>query len=325
MLKIHNVKLAFGEHVVLDEISLNFQIGTIVGLVAPNGTGKSTLLNVILHNLEPQAGYVEYDHLRYRSNREIIKLHRLICAFPDQSDLFPFMSGRDHLKLYADLWKNSDKNVDNIINKLQMEKYVDRPTQTYSLGMKQRLCFAMVVAADTPVMLLDEVMNGLDPQNVQLISDYLLDLKKENKLIIMASHLLNNLQSYADRVLFLKAGKVIEDLDNQHQAKQYLKTEANEQVEALLKDKKLTKLPDNKIILPLEDNDPELDQLVLRMTKQKIPYSIGSDYFWTGLPVAFAKAHGCGQPIFPIRTQKSGRFDNAVAGAYRCARPCQGI
>ena len=261
MLKIHNVKLAFGEHVVLDEISLNFQIGTIVGLVAPNGTGKSTLLNVILHNLEPQAGYVEYDHLRYRSTREIIKLHRLICAFPDQSDLFPFMSGRDHLKLYADLWKNSDKNVDNIINKLQMEKYVDRPTQTYSLGMKQRLCFAMVVAADTPVMLLDEVMNGLDPQNVQLI--------------IMASHLLNNLQSYADRVLFLKAGKVIEDLDNQHQAKQYLKTEANEQVEALLKDKKLTKLPDNKIILPLEDNDPELDQLVLRMTKQKIPYSIG--------------------------------------------------
>lgn len=266
MLKIHNVKLAFGEHVVLDEISLNFQIGTIVGLVAPNGTGKSTLLNVILHNLEPQAGYVEYDHLRYRSNREIIKLHRLICAFPDQSDLFPFMSGRDHLKLYADLWKNSDKNVDNIINKLQMEKYVDRPTQTYSLGMKQRLCFAMVVAADTPVMLLDEVMNGLDPQNVQLISDYLLDLKKENKLIIMASHLLNNLQSYADRVLFLKAGKVIEDLDNQHQAKQYLKIEANAIAGTWLKDKRFTKLPDNKIIVPLDDN-LGLDQLILKLTK----------------------------------------------------------
>lgn len=273
MLKIHNVKLAFGEHVVLDEISLNFQIGTIVGLVAPNGTGKSTLLNVILHNLEPQAGYVEYDHLRYRSNREIIKLHRLICAFPDQSDLFPFMSGRDHLKLYADLWKNSDKNVDNIINKLQMEKYVDRPTQTYSLGMKQRLCFAMVVAADTPVMLLDEVMNGLDPQNVQLISDYLLDLK-ENKLIIMASHLLNNLQSYADRVLFLKAGKVIEDLDNQHQAKQYLKIEANAIAGTWLKDKRFTKLPDNKIIVPLDDN-LGLDQLILKLTKEKIPYSVG--------------------------------------------------
>lgn len=184
------------------------------------------------------------------------------------------MSGRDHLKLYADLWKNSDKNVDNIINKLQMEKYVDRPTQTYSLGMKQRLCFAMVVAADTPVMLLDEVMNGLDPQNVQLISDYLLDLKKENKLIIMASHLLNNLQSYADRVLFLKAGKVIEDLDNQHQAKQYLKIEANAIAGTRLKDKRFTKLPDNKIIVPLDDN-LGLDQLILKLTKEKIPYSVG--------------------------------------------------
>ena len=132
----------------------------------------------------------------------------------------------------------------------------------------------MVVAADTPVMLLDEVMNGLDPQNVQLISDYLLDLKKENKLIIMASHLLNNLQSYADRVLFLKAGKVIEDLDNQHQAKQYLKIEANAIAGTWLKDKRFTKLPDNKIIVPLDDN-LGLDQLILKLTKEKIPYSVG--------------------------------------------------
>lgn len=275
MLKVHNVKLAFGKHVVLNQINLKFQAGTIVGLVAPNGTGKSTLLNVILHNLEPQTGYVEYDNLRYRNNQEIVKLHQLICAFPDQSDLFPFMSGRDHLKLYASLWGNSDKKVDAIISKLQMEDYVNRPTQTYSLGMKQRLCFAMVVAADTPVMLLDEVMNGLDPQNVQLISNCLLELKRKNKLIIMASHLLNNLQFYADRVLFLKAGKVIKDLDNQHQTEQYLKVKASETVESLLKGESFTKLPDDKIILPLGEDDSNLDQLVLSLTKKKIPYSIG--------------------------------------------------
>lgn len=275
MLKVHNVKLAFGKHVVLNQINLKFQAGTIVGLVAPNGTGKSTLLNVILHNLEPQTGYVEYDNLRYRNNQEIVKLHQLICAFPDQSDLFPFMSGRDHLKLYASLWGNSDKKVDAIASKLQMEDYVNRPTQTYSLGMKQRLCFAMVVAADTPVMLLDEVMNGLDPQNVQLISNCVLELKRKNKLIIMASHLLNNLQSYADRVLFLKAGKVIKDLDNQHQTEQYLKVKASKTVESLLKGESFTKLPDDKIILPLGEDDTNLDQLVLSLTKKKIPYSIG--------------------------------------------------
>lgn len=274
MLELHNIKLAFGKNVVLNQVNLKFKQGTITGLVAPNGTGKSTLLNVILHNLEPQSGYVQYDNLRYQNNQDIVKLHKLICAFPDQSDLFPFMSGRDHLKLYADLWNNQKVSVESIIQDLQMENYIDNLTKTYSLGMKQRLCFAMVASADTPVMLLDEVMNGLDPQNVQLISDYLITLKKKNKLIIMASHLLNNLQDYADRVLFLKAGSVIEDLDNKKQAKQYLKLTSNKEILPLLKQYNFTKLPNNEIIVPIE-NAAIITNLVMQLTKRKIPYSIG--------------------------------------------------
>ena len=106
----------------------------------------------------------------------------------DQSELFPFMTGRDHLKLYADLWNKPEKSVNGIIDELNMSSYVDHKFETYSLGMKQRLCFAMVVAADTPVMLLDELMNGLDPQNVALISKVLVNLKEKHKLIIMTSH-----------------------------------------------------------------------------------------------------------------------------------------
>lgn len=274
MLELHNIKLAFGKNIVLNQVNLKFKQGTITGLVAPNGTGKSTLLNVILHNLEPQSGYVQYDNLRYQNNQDIVKLHKLICAFPDQSDLFPFMSGRDHLKLYADLWNSQKVSVESIIQDLQMENYIDNLTKTYSLGMKQRLCFAMVASADTPVMLLDEVMNGLDPQNVQLISDYLITLKKKNKLIIMASHLLNNLQDYADRVLFLKAGSVIEDLDNKKQAKQYLKLTSNKEILPLLKQYNFTKLPNNEIIVPIE-NAAIITNLVMQLTKRKIPYSIG--------------------------------------------------
>ena len=73
------------------------------------------------------------------------------------------MTGRDHLKLYAGLWNKPEKSVNGIIDELNMSSYVDHKVETYSLGMKQRLCFAMVVVADTPVMLLDEIMNGLDP------------------------------------------------------------------------------------------------------------------------------------------------------------------
>ena len=147
--------------------------------------------------------------------------------FSDQSELFPFMTGRDHLKLYADLWNKPEKSVNGIIDELNMSSYVDHKVETYSLGMKQRLCFAMVVAADTPVMLLDEVMNGLDPQNVALISKVLVNLKEKQKLIIMASHLLSNLQAYADRVLFLKDGAINKDFDNKNPDKQYLKVRKN--------------------------------------------------------------------------------------------------
>lgn len=221
MLKLKDITLSFGNHTVLDGFNYNFQNGTIYGLVAPNGTGKSTLINVILNNLKPQKGYVEYNDLQYKNEKTTVKLHQEICAFPDQSELFSFMTGRDHLKFYANLWHNDPQKVKNIISTLKMETYIDRKVETYSLGMKQRLCFAMVVATNTSVMLLDEVMNGLDPQNVQLISQVLLNLRAQGKLIIMASHLLQNLQQYADQVLFLKNGKIIENLNNKAETKKY--------------------------------------------------------------------------------------------------------
>ncbi|MDE7049402.1 MAG: ATP-binding cassette domain-containing protein, partial [Lactobacillus sp.] len=222
MLKLKDITLSFGNHIVLDDFNYNFQNGTIYGLVAPNGTGKSTLINVILNNLKPQKGYVEYNELQYNNEKTTVKLHQEICAFPDQSELFSFMTGRDHLKLYANLWHNDPQKVKDIISTLKMETYIDRKVETYSLGMKQRLCFAMVLATNTSVMLLDEVMNGLDPQNVQLISHILLNLRAQGKLIIMASHLLQNLQQYADQVLFLKNGKIIENLNNKAETKKYL-------------------------------------------------------------------------------------------------------
>lgn len=275
MLKLKNVTLAFGKNVVLDDINLEFKQGKIVGLVAPNGTGKSTLINVILHNLVPQKGLVEYDGTRYQSQKDTIKLHQEICSFPEQSDLFSFMTGRDHLNLYADLWHNFAKPVEQIISDLQMTDYVDRKVQTYSLGMKQRLCFAMVVAADSPVMLLDEVMNGLDPQNVTLISQMLLKLRDESKLIIMASHLLSNLQQFADRVLFLGDGHIIEDLDNQKQTQHYLKMQASPETADILSGLDYEKLPNDLILAPLTDlSQDRLTHLLTALLSAGIQYSV---------------------------------------------------
>lgn len=210
MLELKNISVAYKDKKVLDNLSLTANPGEIIGLVAPNGTGKTTLFHVIANFLKPQSGQVIFNgkHV-YRSEKEELFIHKQMTTFPDQSDLFEELTGVDHMKLYGNMWKGKTNHIPEIIAQLHMNDYVKRKVRTYSLGMRQRLCFAMMAAADTPIMLMDEVMNGLDLSNVALISERLIEMKREKKLIFVASHLLGNLDIYADRVLFLKDGDII--------------------------------------------------------------------------------------------------------------------
>ena len=226
MIKLKDVSVAYKDKVVLDKLSLTAEKGEIIGLVAPNGTGKTTLFNVIANFLKPNNGAVVFNgKFGYKSEKNELYIRKQLTTFPDQDDLFEELTGVDHMNLYGNMWRGSTKHVPQIIRRLKMEGYVKKKVKTYSLGMRQRLCFAMMAAADTPVMLMDEVMNGLDIANVGLISDYLIQMKKEDKLIFVASHLLENLDLYADRVLFLKAGTIVHQQYFNETAEDYLKVE----------------------------------------------------------------------------------------------------
>lgn len=214
MIALQNIKLNFGKKNVLNDITITFHEGEIIGLVAPNGTGKSTLMNVLMNYVTPTSGKVTFDErLAYTSKANEVKIHELISMMPDQSDLYNHLSGRDHLKIFCTMWKGERRAIDETIAALQMGYYVDKKVGTYSLGMRQRLCFAMQIVANTRIMLMDEVMNGLDPINVELISSVLVRKKKEGKTIIIASHLLDNLEKYADRLFLFKDGKLM-DVDD---------------------------------------------------------------------------------------------------------------
>ncbi len=224
MLKLENISVKYKEKIVLDNLSLTADSGEIIGLVAPNGTGKTTLFNVISNFLKPNQGTVTFNgKLQYKTERKEISIHQQLATFPDQADLFEELTGVDHMKLYANMWKGTARDVKKIYTQLQMESYVKKKVKTYSLGMRQRLCFGMIAAADTPIMLMDEVMNGLDVANVSLISRRLMQMKQEGKLIFVASHLLSNLDLYADRVLYLKDGDIIHQQDTNNSADKYLK------------------------------------------------------------------------------------------------------
>lgn len=210
MLKLENICVNFNGKKVLDNINETFYPGEFIGLVAPNGTGKSTLMNVIMNYVKPSQGVVTYnDELTYSSKNNEVKLHQAISMLPEQSDLYNHMSGRAHMRMYAMMWGSDKKLIDETIAALNMGHYIDKKTGTYSLGMRQRLCFAMQIVANTPVMLMDEVMNGLDPNHVEMISNILVQKKNEGKLIIIASHLLENLEKYADRIFLMKDGQLL--------------------------------------------------------------------------------------------------------------------
>lgn len=228
MLELKRINKQFADRVILDEVSIEVSPGQIIGLVAPNGTGKTTLLNIVMNFLRPDSGKVQFNgNLEYSSKKKERQMRSHISFLPEIDDLYQELTGLEHIKYYARLWNRSTKKVDGIIEKLHMAHYVKDPVKTYSLGMRQRLCFAMLLAADTTAMLMDEVMNGLDPDNVELITSILIALKEQGKMILIASHLLENLDRYADFVLFLQDGKIYKR--SKEEAKQaYIKISLSE-------------------------------------------------------------------------------------------------
>lgn len=210
MIELKNIHVQFSGKDILKDVSVMFHPGEIIGLVAPNGTGKSTLMNVIMNYVNPNRGKIILNHeLEYSSKKNEANIHQHISMMPDQSDLYNHISGREHLKIYSSMWNTDPKSIDGIINELGMSSYINKKTGTYSLGMRQRLCFAMQIVSDTQVMLMDEVMNGLDPTHVELISNILVKKKSEGKTVLVASHLLENLEKYADQIFFINKGELI--------------------------------------------------------------------------------------------------------------------
>ena len=206
MLEVHIQNFSYGKKEILNQIDLELPSSQIIGLVAPNGVGKSTLIQILSGHLRNNGISVSYHGKNYTTDTLFMRQH--IVKMPDQSELYDELNGIEHLNFYASMWKVAAGTVQAVVEQLKMEDYILQKVSGYSLGMRQRLCFALVLVTKADYMLVDEVMNGLDPDNVELISKVLRQLRNEGKTIVMASHLLNNLDSIADKIYFMKEKRI---------------------------------------------------------------------------------------------------------------------
>ena len=198
----------FGPTTALDGMSFTVTPGQVTGFVGPNGAGKSTTMRVILGLDAADEGSALVGGRPYRSLRHPLS-H--IGALLDAAALQPSRSARNHLLWLAHSQGLRARRVDQVIEQAGLQSAVRRKAGGYSLGMRQRLGIAAALLGDPPVLMLDEPFNGLDPEGIVWMRDFLRALAAQGRAVLVSSHLMSELQDTADHLVVVGRGKVIAD------------------------------------------------------------------------------------------------------------------
>ncbi|MDO4961716.1 MAG: ATP-binding cassette domain-containing protein [Eubacteriales bacterium] len=204
VISIKNINKNYGKHKVLTDVSLDIEKGDIFGLVGKNGAGKTTLFKVILGLSDYQGGSLQIgsDPAHPLDGRKNI-------GFFVGNNLFPNMTGRENLEYYRRLKGIKDKNEVSRVLEIVDLANAKGPVKSYSLGMRQRLGMANSIMGDPDILILDEPVNGLDPQGIADIRNLIKKMNEEhNMTVIVSSHILGELQNTAHKFGIINNGSV---------------------------------------------------------------------------------------------------------------------
>ncbi len=204
VLEINNLSKNYGSIQALKNVSFSVPTGTVFGILGPNGSGKTTMLGIIMDVLRATSGSIQlFGHTPTATDRK--KIGTLL----ETPNFYHYMSAYDNLAISAAIKGIKDPDIDGVLQKVNLHQRKHSKFQTYSLGMKQRLAIAACLLGDPEVMVFDEPTNGLDPVGIAEIRDLIKRLAKEGKSIIMASHLLDEVEKVCTHVAILKKGVLI--------------------------------------------------------------------------------------------------------------------
>lgn len=202
VLSTQNLTKKYHKLTALDQLNFDIEEGMIFGLLGPNGSGKTTTLGMILNVLKPTSGTFKWFEQppSAESRRKIGAILEIPC-------FYPYMTAAQNLRVAAEIKKCPIENIDPTLKTVGLFERRNDPFKTYSLGMKQRLAIGAALLANPPVLILDEPTNGLDPQGIVEIRELVVQIAKSGKTIILASHLLDEVQKVCSDFMVLRKGK----------------------------------------------------------------------------------------------------------------------
>lgn len=204
ILEVQQLTKYYGPIKALNNVSFTVPAGSVFGILGPNGSGKTTLLSLIMDILKPTSG--TYSLLGSPNNNDVRKNIGTLLETPN---FYHYLSGEKNLTIAAHIKNKGFDDIDRVLEVTGMHYRKNSKFSSYSLGMKQRLAIASCLLGDPEVLVFDEPTNGLDPEGIADIRALILQLREAGKTIIMASHLLDEVEKVCTHVAILQKGNLL--------------------------------------------------------------------------------------------------------------------
>jgi ABC-2 type transport system ATP-binding protein len=208
MIEARDLTKLYGDKVAVDHLSFTVEPGRVTGFLGPNGAGKSTTMRLILGLDKPQSGTATINGKHYA---ELPQPLLTVGALLEAKAMHPGRSAYDHLLFLAQSQGLPRRRVDEVLDLVGLSEVARKRTRGYSLGMSQRVGIAAAMLGNPQVLLLDEPVNGLDPEGVLWIRNLMKQLASEERTIFVSSHLMNEMAVTADHLIVIGRGKLIAD------------------------------------------------------------------------------------------------------------------
>jgi ABC-2 type transport system ATP-binding protein len=206
MLAVDSLTKRFGSTLAVDGLSFKAEPGRVLGFLGPNGAGKTTTLRTLLGLTIPTSGSATVDGQPYR---ELTDPVRVLGAVLEGPQFHPGRTGRNHLRVLASAAGLRAGRVDEVLRLVELDGAGGRRVKGYSLGMRQRLSLAGALLGDPRGLVLDEPANGLDPQGIRWLRDFLRARAAEGRTVLISSHVLAEVAQVVDEVVVVSRGRLV--------------------------------------------------------------------------------------------------------------------